>query len=1126
MSEDQACKKCGLEIVGGHAYELGDDRWHIQCFTCSKCSKSLGCNSNFLVLGNGSLICLECSYNCKQCGKKIDDLAILTGDQAYCSSCFRCRVCKLKIEDLRYARTSKGLFCMSCHERLIAKKKKYDLKRRQMAQLELLLRPDSLDVSLNKQLPPHPALRKDDTDEDKYSETSKDGPYLEPRDFLARDISNISNISNLSNLSNLTNLTNLTKTSTPAKDAISKETPSRDAISRNAVSRDGLSRDVSRESLLSRDTRATSRDASPDVARIGVRDIEVGEQKEPPFTGKVPSPVAGPSDHYENNKLGENKVAEHKGVDTKIDDPAKTPVQASTSNFTGSLDPAAMASDIEEVNDSEDELKLRRVRERLERRFSRLQHKHDSGAILDLIGSFSGPNTPNLDSPLPRLGDPPRLDSPHKNFLLLSPGQYHDNGFHAAELSSAGFSAELSRPSAEDLGRSAEDGRREDLGRRSTASSPMARANRQARVVEPDTSNFEANTSRDTNVDTNTSRDSRDNGLTGRELGSNRDIDTSGNGSQLGGYSNFSTIDSHMGNPDASLDSITQDEIPLGTPQLRTPRHAVSPPPRIALPDVPDVADEPRGLGLDLGPRTVTNLEATISRDDDRGGIKQTVRRKMLIKHKRSISGGLGGLSNKFGFFKNKDEARLDKGHLRHVSEGSVHGLAFSTPPLPLSLPYKDNSRGDSEMHRTDLEMRLAKLEIYQLENYKQNLIAENMKLNSDKNKLFEAIKTLQKKIATETQTHELLLRDINEMVAEKKRLSEENRILADENSSLADENSMSRRSDVTLRVELRRSDVESRRFDLDSRFLDNDAATLDAVAEDGGETQRATRLRFWRRPRMTPGDSSSPALAPSPSSLKMSTSVSSNTIQSGNEESGARKALNTIISKSRLTTVLDAIANGSSGPEVPLFSSTIQRRAIYENEKVPLIVSKCIEEVEKRGLDVEGIYRISGGNTAITAIENAFAALPASSSQDKRLMARLQEVLAGDINAVTSALKRYLRKLPDPLIPYNLYDGYILVGKSTSDINERCNELSSQVVARLPPANRHVLYLVAKHLDLVNYYSSVNRMNFKNLSVVFAPTIARDVTGEREMTDMGPRNEATELLFTNFAQVFEAHDL
>ena len=81
-NQREVCKKCNLLIIEGHAYELGEDRWHIDCFKCSKCGTSLGCNSNFLVLGNGNLICSNCSYNCKQCGRKIDGLAILTGDQA------------------------------------------------------------------------------------------------------------------------------------------------------------------------------------------------------------------------------------------------------------------------------------------------------------------------------------------------------------------------------------------------------------------------------------------------------------------------------------------------------------------------------------------------------------------------------------------------------------------------------------------------------------------------------------------------------------------------------------------------------------------------------------------------------------------------------------------------------------------------------------------------------------------------------------------------------------------------------------------------------------------------------------------------------------------------------------
>lgn len=99
-------------------------RWHLNCFRCDTCDTLLDSNTILLLMGDGSLICNNCTYSCNACGNKIEDLAILTGDQAFCATCFRCRNCKRKIENLRYARTSTGIFCMSCHESLTARKKK------------------------------------------------------------------------------------------------------------------------------------------------------------------------------------------------------------------------------------------------------------------------------------------------------------------------------------------------------------------------------------------------------------------------------------------------------------------------------------------------------------------------------------------------------------------------------------------------------------------------------------------------------------------------------------------------------------------------------------------------------------------------------------------------------------------------------------------------------------------------------------------------------------------------------------------------------------------------------------------------------------------------------------------
>jgi hypothetical protein len=134
------------------------NRWHIDCFRCNTCNTLLDSDANLLLLGDGSLICNNCTYSCSNCGNKIEDLAILTGDQAFCANCFKCRNCKKKIENLRYARTSQGIFCMDCHEALMARRRKKTA--RNAAQRQKVT--SSNTAHLDKSLPaiPPPEARK------------------------------------------------------------------------------------------------------------------------------------------------------------------------------------------------------------------------------------------------------------------------------------------------------------------------------------------------------------------------------------------------------------------------------------------------------------------------------------------------------------------------------------------------------------------------------------------------------------------------------------------------------------------------------------------------------------------------------------------------------------------------------------------------------------------------------------------------------------------------------------------------------------------------------------------------------------------------------------------------------
>lgn len=102
----------------------------------------------------------------------------------------------------------------------------------------------------------------------------------------------------------------------------------------------------------------------------------------------------------------------------------------------------------------------------------------------------------------------------------------------------------------------------------------------------------------------------------------------------------------------------------------------------------------------------------------------------------------------------------------------------------------------------------------------------------------------------------------------------------------------------------------------------------------------------------------------------------------------------------------------------IKLFGSDLSERSRYEDRPIPLIIEQCIQAVEKRGMDYEGIYRKSGGAAQMRLIHQSFdAGDPVDLEDDESV---------NDICAVTSVLKQYFRELPNPLLPFNLYSQFI----------------------------------------------------------------------------------------------------
>jgi hypothetical protein len=102
------------------------------------------------------------------------------------------------------------------------------------------------------------------------------------------------------------------------------------------------------------------------------------------------------------------------------------------------------------------------------------------------------------------------------------------------------------------------------------------------------------------------------------------------------------------------------------------------------------------------------------------------------------------------------------------------------------------------------------------------------------------------------------------------------------------------------------------------------------------------------------------------------------------------------------------------------LFGSDLTARCEFEKQMIPRIVSRCIEEVELRGMDVEGVYRKSGGTSQVNQVRSGFEADNDHDISDPDL----------DIHAVTSAMKNYFRRLPVPLITFSVYDQFLEAGR------------------------------------------------------------------------------------------------
>ncbi|KAM9784648.1 rho GTPase-activating protein 23-like isoform 2-T2 [Syngnathus typhle] len=159
-------------------------------------------------------------------------------------------------------------------------------------------------------------------------------------------------------------------------------------------------------------------------------------------------------------------------------------------------------------------------------------------------------------------------------------------------------------------------------------------------------------------------------------------------------------------------------------------------------------------------------------------------------------------------------------------------------------------------------------------------------------------------------------------------------------------------------------------------------------------------------------------------------------------------------------------------------------------NKFIPLIVEICCGLVEDMGLEYTGIYRVPGNNAMVSLLQEQL---------NKGVDINPTEEKWQDLNVVSSLLKSFFRKLPEPLFTNDKYNDFIDANR-TEDPSDRLKTMK-KLIRDLPDYYYHTLKFLVCHLKTVADHSDKNRMEPRNLALVFGPTLVR--TSEDNMKDM-----------------------
>ncbi|KAK3906875.1 hypothetical protein C8A05DRAFT_40326 [Staphylotrichum tortipilum] len=1129
------CKGCGEILEEGKAFELAGNRWHLDCFRCNTCNTLLDSDANLLLLGDGSLICNNCTYSCSACGNKIEDLAILTGDQAFCATCFRCRNCKRKIENLRYARTSHGIFCMNCHESLMARRRKKSKAAAQAKQREKDTSPMITDKSLPA-LPPN-AVPPIAFAPDRVTPDSDTPTELSPRPRAAYGMNESSSRNRSPE-----------RPQDVAKEALAPSAPSYRHNRNSAIFAGDMNNGDSEGGFFipvaldpSPAPALTPQSMSDTFTESSRRNKDRDYFPQPPKPAQQRPEAPASTPHIAFQEKGkQHSSSDYEAPQQQHDRPTRKLSKRNGNPRTSSGTDDGKASSAR--TQPNDEFRLQDAPKSKKQGNSRSNSL--SGTSVDMPAPVKAPPAPprnrevlsnatNMDS----ARQPGSIERPPPSRTPQDPRRRDDDtvrpSFDSVTSSRSEASAtppmgrkELSQNQSRNANGTdvvspprpaiAETKLSETYMQPRAPPQPPAHPTKESttagnEVPEPKVSPKLPRWSSggDFTMDEDMAR------ILGTDEGSSSILRRVSNAVRHGRTNSAEVVNNHgrLGH------SRSVSETTRGTASPRWPRTPI--------------AEDPNAAYDISSPISLSGA----SQEDS----------ALLKRQLRNSEQRVAELERQFNT--EKDLKSLNKKLIEKRKTVSVLDTQteIMIRQIEVLAGYVERAKKTNEpIDPGELEESAIKEFVQKLDKVKQSMAAAIEQLHAERDELLE------EKVQA--------IADRDRALLEFEQLSSKNAQLADMNNDLTHQiqerfkqqinNGEVRMPPNGLGIYGHSKGISSASVNLDTASMQTGTTMIGTDVEESvleGPTvvnirKGQVRKFNWKKGSSKVAHNISKGINRAAGAFQqqeaarphqgltgesiglpynMTVAQVDSPVTMGPPLTGpnrmaaenSRQGFGFFGKKPNNLPKSTSVTNVSSPTpaEAPstLFGSDLVERTDYERRQIPSVVTRCIEEVELRGMDIEGIYRKTGGNSLVKSIQEGFEKSEDYDISDPAL----------DITAVTSVLKQYFRKLPTPLLTFEVYER-VLDSNVVQDENERCAHLR-KTLNMLPAKHRDCLEFLMFHLARVASRERENLMSPKNLAVVFAPTIMRDHSLEKEMTDMHAKNVAVQFLIENSHVIF-----